>query len=162
MKKMSIALLLVPAILATPVWAQSKLDKAIEKAYEKVEEGKTEDAVKELTKATKEAGAPGFAALGQLHEHLAQLDEAGAAYTQATQVATPAYKPEALALLANFTLRVGTGREALRLANTAVEAGENATTLAARARTLALQAGKDELVSAIDRHLARLRGTDQR
>jgi tetratricopeptide (TPR) repeat protein len=134
MKKMSIVLLLVPAILATPVWAQSKLDEAIEKAYKKLEEGKTEDAVKELTKATKDAGAPGFAALGELHEHLGQLDEAGAAYNQATQVATPAYKPEALALLANFTLRVGTGREALRLANTAVEAGETATTLAARAR----------------------------
>ena len=137
MKKMSIALVLVPALLAPPVWAQSKLDEAIEKAYKKVEEGKADDAVKELTKVTKDAGAPGFAALGELHEHLGQLDEAGAAYTQATQVATPAYKPEALALLANFTLRVGTGREALRLANTAVEAGENATTLAARARAQA-------------------------
>jgi tetratricopeptide (TPR) repeat protein len=134
MKKMSIALLLVPAILASPAWAQSKLEKAIEKAYKKVEEAKPDDAVKELTKAAEEVGAPGYVALGELQERLGNLDAAGAAYTQATQVATPAYKPDALAHLANFTLRLGTGREALRIANMAVEAGESATTLAARAR----------------------------
>ncbi len=135
MKKISIALLLIPAILAAPVWAQqSKLDKAIEKAYKKIDEGKPDDAVKELTKAAKDAGAPAFVALGELHEHLGALDEAGAAYQQAVDAATPAYRADALAILSTFTLRKGTGREALRIANTAVEAGESATTLAARAR----------------------------
>jgi tetratricopeptide (TPR) repeat protein len=133
MKKMSVTLLVL-GLVVTPVWAQTKLAKAIKKAYEKLEEGKTEDAVKELNKAAEDAGAPGFVALAELHERLGQLDEAGAAYAQAAQVATPAYRPEALALQANFTLRVGTAREALRLANMAVEAGENANTLAIRAR----------------------------
>lgn len=135
MKKMPLALLLVPAILATPVWAQeSKLDKAIEKAHKKIEEGKPDDAVKEVTKAAKDAGAPGFVALGELHEYLGTLDEAAAAYQQAVDVATPALKGEALARLSTFTLRKGTGRESLRIANMAVEAEESATTLAARAR----------------------------
>ena len=133
MKKMPAALLIL-GLLATPVWAQSKLDKAIKKAYEKVADGKPDDAVKELTKATKDGGAPAYVALGQLHERLAQLDEASAAYIQARDVATPAYKPEALAILSRFTLRRGTAKKALLIANMAVQAGETASTLAARAR----------------------------
>jgi tetratricopeptide (TPR) repeat protein len=134
MKKLPILLLLVPALLAAPGWAQEKLDKAIEKAYEKIEEGKPDDAVKELTKAAEDVGAPGYVALGELQERLANLEAAGEAYQQAVAVATPAYKPDALARQSRFTLRKGNGREALRIANMAVEAGETATTLAARAR----------------------------
>jgi tetratricopeptide (TPR) repeat protein len=133
MKNMPI-ILLVLGLVASPVWAQEKLDKAIEKAYEKLEDGDAEDAVKELTKVTKDVGAPAYVALGKLQERLGHLEEAGAAYKQARQEATPAYRPEVLAVLANFTLRVGAAKEALALANTAVEAGETATTLAARAR----------------------------
>jgi tetratricopeptide (TPR) repeat protein len=134
MKKVPFILLLVPALLAAPGWAQEKLDKALEKAYEKVEEGKPEDAVKELTKAAEDVGAPGYVALGELQERLGNLEAAGEAYQQAVAEATPAYKPDALARQSRFTLRKGTGREALRIANMAVEAGETATTLAARAR----------------------------
>ena len=133
MKKMSLALLIL-GLISTPVLAQSKLDKAIKKAYEKLEDGKPDDAVKQLTKATKDGGAQAYVALGQLQERLGHLDEAGAAYAQARDVASPAYKPDALAHLANFTLRRGTAREALLIANMAVQAGETATTLAARAR----------------------------
>ncbi len=57
MKKIPIVLLIL-GLVATPVWAQSKLDKAIKKAYEKIADGKPDDAVKELTKATKDGGAP--------------------------------------------------------------------------------------------------------
>jgi tetratricopeptide (TPR) repeat protein len=133
MKKMPIALLIL-GLVATPVWAQSKLDKAVKKAYEKLEEGKPEEAVKELTKATKDGGAPAWVALAELEEGLGHLEEAGAAYKQAQQTATPGFKPEATALLANFTLRTGAAREALTLANMAVEAGETAATLAVKAR----------------------------
>jgi tetratricopeptide (TPR) repeat protein len=134
MKKISIALVLVPALVAAPAWAQSKLDKSIEKAYEKLEKGKPDDAVKELSKAAEDEGGPGYVALAELHEHMGQLDEAGAAYQQAVDVASPGFKSEALSLLSRFTLRKGTGREALRIANMAVEAAETATSLAARAR----------------------------
>jgi tetratricopeptide (TPR) repeat protein len=134
MKKVSFLLLLVPALLVVPGWAQEKLDKAIEKAYEKIEDGKPDDAVKELTKAAEDVGAPGYVALGELQERLGNLEAAGEAYQQAVAAATPADKPDALARQSRFTLRKGTGREALRIANMAVEAGETATTLAAKAR----------------------------
>ncbi len=153
MKKMSVALLIL-GLVSTPVWAQSKLDKAIKKAYEKLEDGKPDDAVKELTKATKDGGAQAYIALGQLHERMGQLDEAGAAYTQAGDVASPAYKPTALANLANFTLRRGTAREALLIANTAVQAGETATTLAARARALVRSEDSPGALEAADKAVA--------
>ncbi len=90
--------------------------------------------MKELTKATKDGGAPAWVALGELQERLGSLEAAGEAYTQARQVASPADKPEAVARLANFTLRVGAAKDALLLANIAVDAGETATTLAVKAR----------------------------
>ena len=92
MNKMTVALLVL-GVVAAPGWAQSKLEKAIEKAYEKLEDGKPEDAVKELTKATKDGGAPAWVALGELEEVLGHLEEAEAAYTQARQVASPTPMP---------------------------------------------------------------------
>ncbi len=137
MMKSSIALLILGLVTA-PASPQSELEKAIEKAIEKadkkVEEGKPDDAVKELTKVAENVGAPGYVALGKLNERLGNLEGAEAAYQQAVNVATPAYKPDALARLSTFTLRTGTGREALRIANMAVEAGETATTLGTKAR----------------------------
>ncbi|MCG6921865.1 MAG: tetratricopeptide repeat protein, partial [Acidobacteria bacterium] len=133
MKKMPIALLIL-GLVVTPVWAQSDLEKAVKKAYEKLEDGKPDEAVKELTKATEDGGAPAWVELGKLEERLGRLDEAGEAYKQAQQTATPAYRPDATALLANFTLRTGKASDALALANIAVDARETATTLAARAR----------------------------
>lgn len=150
MKKMPVALLIV-GLAVSPAWAQSKLDKAIKKAYEKLEEGKTEDAVKELTKATKDGGAPAYIALGQLHERMGQLDEAFAAYDQARNTASPAFKPDALANLANFTLRKGTAKEALLIANMGVEAGESATTLAAKARALVRSNDSQGALAAADK-----------
>jgi tetratricopeptide (TPR) repeat protein len=133
MYKIPVALL-ASALLATPAWAQSKLDKAIEKAYEQVEKGKPDDAVKTLTKAAEDEGADGYIALGRLQERLGSLDAAKAAYDQAKSVASPAQRPDVLAVIANFNLRSGTGHDALVVAQQAVEAGANANTLAALAR----------------------------
>ncbi|MCG6925225.1 MAG: tetratricopeptide repeat protein [Acidobacteria bacterium] len=133
----TLAAVLVLGFATTPTWSQSPLEKAIEKANKKVDEEKPDDAVKELTTAAKDVGAPGYVALGELNERLGRLDAAAAAYQQAVDVATPAYRPLSLARQSTFTLRKGTGREALRIANMAVEAGANATTLAARARAQA-------------------------
>jgi tetratricopeptide (TPR) repeat protein len=128
------AALLVLGLLTPLVWAQSKLDKAVEKANEQVEKGKPDDAVKTLTKAAEEAGAEGYVALGRLQERLGNLEEAKAAYEQAKASASPAYRPEALAVAANFALREGAGKDALALAQQAVEARASADTLASLAR----------------------------
>jgi len=128
------AMSLVAALLASPLWAQSKLDKAIDKAHEQIEESKPDEAVQTLTKAAEEAGAVGYLALGRLQERLGNLEEAAAAYERAQATASPAVRPDVLAAAATFALRTGTGRDALELANRAVEAGATVTTLAAKAR----------------------------
>jgi tetratricopeptide (TPR) repeat protein len=130
------AVSLVAALVATPLWAQTNLDKAIEKASTQVEKGKLDDAVKTLTKAAEEAGAPGYLALGRFQEGLGNLDEAGAAYDRARSTAGPAERAEAFAVSASFALRVGPGKEALALASRAVEAEATPTTLAVKARAL--------------------------
>jgi len=50
------AVMLSAVLIATPLVAQSKLDKAVEKARQQVEKGKPEDAVKTLANAAEEAG----------------------------------------------------------------------------------------------------------
>ncbi len=57
--KRSLPALAVLALIAAPAVAQSKLDQAIAKAYEQLQKGKPEDAVKTLTKAAAEAGPEG-------------------------------------------------------------------------------------------------------
>ena len=126
--------LLAALLVTSSAGAQSKLEKAIEKAYEQIEKGKPDDAVKTLTKAAEEEGAEGYMALGRLQERLGNLEAAKAAYDQARTTASPALRPDALAAAANFALRGGTGRDALVLAKQAVDAGANANTLAALAR----------------------------
>ena len=128
------AMSLVAALIASPLWAQSKLDKAIDKAHEQIEESKPDEAIQTLTKAAEEAGAVGYLALGRLQERLGNLEEAAAAYERAQATASPAVRPDVLAAAATFALRTGTGRDALELANRAVEAGATVTTLAAKAR----------------------------
>jgi tetratricopeptide (TPR) repeat protein len=133
----TLAALLVLGLLTPIAWAQSKLDKAVEKANEQVDKGKPDDAVKTLTKAADEAGAEGYVALGRLQERLGNLEAAKAAYAQARTTASPAYRSQALAVAANFALREGASRDALELAQQAVQANASAETLAALARAQA-------------------------
>lgn len=128
------ALCLAATLIPALVLAETDLDKAVRKADEQLAKGQSEKAVETLSKAAREAGTPGYLALGRLEERLGHLDEARAAYDQAQAVAGPAAKPDALAALAHFTLRRGTGREALELAERGVEAEATARTLAAQAR----------------------------
>ncbi len=119
--------------LAAPVLAQqSKLDQAIAKADEQVQKGKPDDAVKTLTKAAAENGAPGQVALGRLQERLGNLDAAAAAYKVAET--SGAASPDVLATVANFTLRRGKADDALKVAQKAVQAGQTSAALAALAR----------------------------
>jgi tetratricopeptide (TPR) repeat protein len=150
----TLAALLVLGLLAPVAWAQSKLDKAVEKANEQVEKGKPDDAVKTLTKAAEDAGAEGYVALGRLQERLGDLDAAKAAYDQAKATASPEYKPEALAVAANFALREGASRDALALARQAVQAKPTADTLAALSRAQVRMADGPGALESADKAVA--------
>ena len=132
--KRVLAALAVVAFLAAPAAAQSKLDQAIAKADEQLVKGKPDDAVKTLTKAAAEAGAEGQLALARLHERIGDLEAAAKAYEQAKGSATGAARADALAAVANFTLRRGKATDALAIAKQAVEAGATPAALAAMAR----------------------------
>jgi tetratricopeptide (TPR) repeat protein len=133
----TLAALLSIGLLAGPALAQSKLDQAIEKAYDQLQKGKPEDAVKTLTKAADQFGAEGQIALGQLYERIGgedNLKEAKRAYDAARASASGPAKPTVLAAVANFTLRTGTGKQAFEIAQQAVAAGATPEALAALAR----------------------------
>jgi tetratricopeptide (TPR) repeat protein len=132
--KRVLAALAAVAFLAAAAAAQSKLDQAIAKADEQLAKGKPEDAVKTLTKAAAEAGAEGQVALGRLQERIGNLDAAAEAYAQAKTSASGPGRADALAAVANFTLRKGKAADALALAKQAVEAGATPAALAAMAR----------------------------
>ncbi|HUL78899.1 MAG TPA: tetratricopeptide repeat protein [Vicinamibacteria bacterium] len=125
--------LAVLAFLAAPAAAQSKLDQAISKAYEQLQKGKPDDAVKTLSKAAAEAGPEGQLALARLQERIGNLEAAEAAYTQARSAGASA---DVLAAVSQFTLRAGTGKDALAVAKQAVAAGATPAALAAEARAL--------------------------
>ena len=74
MKRVPAALAAI-LLVAVPAMAQSKLDQAIAKAYEQLQKGKPEEAVKTLSKAAEGAGAEGQVALARLHERLGNLED---------------------------------------------------------------------------------------
>src|SRR4029453_2422368 len=122
-------------LLASPALAQqSKLDQAYAKALEQVAKGRPEEAVKTMTKPAPENGREGQMALGRLEERLGNLDEAQAAYTQARGSAQGAAKGEILAAISSFTLRRGTGKDALAIANEALAAAPGSASAPARPR----------------------------
>jgi tetratricopeptide (TPR) repeat protein len=129
--KRFLAALAVLALLSAPAAAQSKLDQAIAKAYDQLQKGKPEEAVKTLTKGAADAGPEGQLALARLHERIGDLDAAAAAYDAAKGGGA-----NALAAVAQFTLRTGTAKDALAIARQAVAAGATAEALAAEARAL--------------------------
>ena len=131
MKRVLAALAVLP-LCGAPAAAQSKLDQAIAKAYEQLQKGKPDDAVKTLTKAATEAGPEGQLALARLQERIGNLEAAEAAYNQAKSGASA----DVLAAVSQFTLRYGTGKDALAIARQAVAAGATPAALAAEARAL--------------------------
>jgi superkiller protein 3 len=130
----TLVVFLAVGLLASPALAQSKLDQAIAKAEEQLQKGKPEEAVKTLAKAAEQAGAEGYLALGRFQERLGNLEEAAAAYGRARDAASGPSRADALAALANFTLRTGKGADALALAKQAGAAGATPNALAALAR----------------------------
>jgi superkiller protein 3 len=143
MSKTTFAALVVLASLAgTSAYADKKLDDAVAKAEEQLQKGKPEEALKTLQKAASQAQSDPDAqlALARLNLRLGNRDDAGAGFQKAADVsaaAAPAARARALAALADFKLRSGAAREALTLADQAVQAEAGAVALSAQARAQA-------------------------
>jgi tetratricopeptide (TPR) repeat protein len=149
--KTLVAPLAALVLLAAPVLAQSKLDQAVAKAYEQLQKGKPDDALKTLTKAAGEAGPEGQIALARLHERIGDLDAAATAYGQARATGGGA---DILADVSTFTLRTGSGKDALTIAREAVARGATASALAAEARALVRTEDGPAALAAADKAVA--------
>ncbi len=145
---------ILPALLwclALPAWADKRLDEAVAKAEAQLAKGKEDEAVKILQKAAAQAPRDPEAplALARMQARLGKLDEAGKALATAGELAASApagVKARVLAARSAFSLRAGTAREALALAQQAVDAEAGAEGLAALARAqarLGLPAARD-------------------
>ena len=153
--KRAFAAFAVVALLAPQALAQqSKLEQAYAKALDQIAKGKPDDAVKTMTKAASENGAEGQLLLGRLHERLGNLDEAQNAYNAAKAAATGPARADVLAALADFTLRKGTGKDALAAANEALAASPSAKALAAQARALVRNEDGPGALAAADKAVA--------
>lgn len=137
MKKNKFGALLVLAaagsLAANLAWADVKTDQAIAKAEEQFAKGKPDEAIKAMVKLTGSTpSVEAYLALARFQEMNGNGDEAAASIAKAVSMgasATPTLKARALAASAQMTLRTGSGKAALDLANQAVAAEKNGHTL---------------------------------
>ncbi|HXY41784.1 MAG TPA: tetratricopeptide repeat protein [Vicinamibacteria bacterium] len=127
---------------AVPARADKQLDAAVTRAEQQLSQGKPDEAVATLQKAAAKAKRDPEAqlALAGLLARLGKLDEASAALVKAGELAAgspPAVRARVLSERSAFALRAGTVREALGLAQAAVEAAPAAESLAVLARAQA-------------------------
>jgi len=125
-----------------PARADKKLDDAVAKAEEQLAKGKEDEAVKVLQKAASQAPRDPEAplALALLLSRLGKLDDARVAFGRAGELSAAAAPPVRARVAANrsaFELRAGRARDALTLAQQAVEARPGADEWAALARAQA-------------------------
>jgi tetratricopeptide (TPR) repeat protein len=135
-------LFLATVLVATPAFADKKLDDAVIKAESLAEKGKPEEAVKAVQKVAEQSNSSeAYVALARLQNRLASAEDAQASLTKAVELsasATPEGKAEALAALSGQDLMRGTGRDALTHAEEAVKAApSSASAQAALARAQA-------------------------
>jgi tetratricopeptide (TPR) repeat protein len=135
-------LIVAAALVATPAFADKRLDDAVAKAESMAEKGKPDDAVKVVQKAAEQANTPeAYIALSRFQQRFASPEDAQASVTKAVELsasAAPDVKAEALATLSGLDLSRGTGRDALAHAEEAAKAAPaSGSALAALARAQA-------------------------
>ena len=135
-------LILAAALVASPAFADKRLDDAVAKAESMADKGKPDDAVKVVQKAAEQANTPeAYIALARFQQRFASPEDAQASVTKAVELAAaaaPEVKAEALSALSSLDLSRGTGRDALSHAEDAVKAAPaSGTALAALARAQA-------------------------
>ena len=141
MKKNKFGALLVLAaagsLAAQVVRADVKTDQAIAKAEEQFAKGKPDEAIKSMVKlAGSSPSVEAYLALARLQEMNGNVDEAVASIAKAVDMGAgggPSLHARALSASSNMTLKIGSGKAALDLANKAVAAEKNGHSLGALA-----------------------------
>jgi tetratricopeptide (TPR) repeat protein len=132
-----LVLALAGSLASSHARADVKTDQAIAKAEEQFAKGKPDEAIKALVKvATSTPSVEAYLALARLQELNGNGADAEASLAKAVEVgasASPALNARALSASARMTLRSGSGRAALDIANKAVAAERNAQSLGALA-----------------------------
>jgi len=152
--KRALALILIAAPLASA--ADKRIDEAYARAEQQLAKGQVDQAVKTMQKVVGQVPGPeSQAALARIHERAGQLDEAAAAAAAAVQAGGAGEgRATALATLAALDLKRGTGADALKNAQAAVEAASNAMTLSVLARAQARQGQGALAVETADKAVA--------
>ena len=152
--KRALALILIAAPLASA--ADKRIDEAYARAEQQLEKGQVDNAIKTMQKVVGQVPGPeSQAALARIHERAGQLDEAAAAAAAAVQAGGAGEgRAIALATLASLDLKRGTGADALKNAQEAVQAASNAQTLAVLARAQARQGQGAAAVETADKAVA--------
>ncbi len=143
-------------IVALPAAAADKrVDDAIARAESQLKNGKPDEAVKTMQKVAGQVpGAESQAALARIQEKAGMLDEAAASAAKAAELgasATPDVRAAALATLSGLDLTRGSGADALKHAQEAVQSQATGTTLAALARAQARAQNGTEAVATAER-----------
>lgn len=133
MKTTSLALLTL--LLASPAMADKKVDDAVAKAEEQIAKGKPEDAVKSMQKLVSQM--PGSIeaqlALSKIQQRTGDMNGAKTTLANAVQSASGPARADALAAQVEFSLRYGSGKDALESAKQAVQSQPTPAALAALA-----------------------------
>lgn len=126
-------------LAAAPAWADRKVDEARAKADEQLQKGKPEEAEKTLRKLADQmpTSPEAHSALTQLLMQLNKVDEAATSAQKAVEVSSAApaeAKAHALATMATLDLMRGSGKDAVKNANQAVQLAPTPANLAVLAR----------------------------
>jgi superkiller protein 3 len=155
--KSLLAALAVTGLLATPAFADKKLDDALAKADDQIQKGKPDEAVKTVQKAIAGTGSEGQIALGNIQMRVGNWDEAAKAFDAAKTMAAseaPSAKSTTLAAVAAYNLAVGSSKEALAAAQAAVAAQPTVEALSALARAQVRSSDVAEGLKTADKAIA--------
>jgi len=157
MKKIAGVLGLV-ALIATPVFADKRVDDAVARAEDQIQKGRPEEALKTMQKLVSQQPTPeAYLALARVQQRTASLDDAAASVTKAVELsagAAGAPKADALAALSTIELLRSPGKDALAHAEQAVQAQATAGALAALTRAQIRTGNPTAALATADRALA--------
>jgi len=155
MKKIG-GILGLAALLATPAFADKRLDDAVARAEDQIAKGRGEEALKTMQKAVSQqpTSAEAYLALSRVQQRVGTMDDAAASIAKASELAAGPAKAEVLAAHSSMDLLRGTGKDALAHAEQAVQAQATPAALAALTRAQIRTGNPTAALQSADKALA--------